>query len=934
MSDEKKKGGGLSRRQLLKVSGLAGAAGVTGAAGYGVYRFAQAESEDVETEGGRDVGETTAAMYRSELEDTRGDAVGYSPHCVNCKGNCAWTVFAKDGRVVREEQVARYPQISPDLPDANPRGCNKGGLHSQAMYEEDRVLHPMKRAGERGEGRWRRISWDEALGEIAGKVVDYAGTGAFGDVMLYAGTGVLSPLRRVPALRLGSLLGAVRFNVAGAVGDMFPGATAAYGISIVGHSSEAWFEADYVLVWGMNPSVSRIPDAHYVWEGKYRGSRVVTLSPDYNATARQSSLWIPIEPGTDSFFAMSMIHVVLEEELYDEDFVREQTDLGLLVKAEDGRLLRESDMVPGGKDDVFFVWDEATGQPAKAPGSMGSPDATLDLGALRPALGGRFTVRTPYGEDIEVAPAMEVLRREAARFSPEETRRHTGIHPSIIRDEARRFAAAERAIVLMGYRIHKYEWGMLSCWGSALLLALTGHAGRRGGLDLDNEWHVGLPSTLSSPKPARFGSGHLGEWFDGGMESAFRDHFDDEELRSRAGVDKRELAQLARDAVKGQGFSYFGKPKVMLLFFDNKLSRNSAQKRSEAAVLDGVELLVDVNYRIDSTATMADIVLPAITNYEGHDLRFDPGYSRFANFMIPPPGLEVPGEAKSEWEICELLAAKIEEVAQARGIDTVPDPEFGVDRNLGGLRDELVRVEPGVEIHGGRELLEWALTEMPFARGWTLERAVREHGFITPTNGDAGQTSPLYPDRAFYSFEPQVYLKQPYATASGRQQFYIDHELYLRLGFRVPTAREPVRPGKFPFAYYTPHTRYSIHTTWRTNKYHLRLQRGEPHVCINPQTALRKGIRDHDLVRVFNDVGELFARAKLHPGTRPNAIWMEHAWENYQFDGHKGYNNVVAPMLSPLELAGGHGHLRFGPFWDGNQLTSAGSVDVEKVEGA
>ena len=70
--------------------------------------------------------------------------------------------------------------------------------------------------------------------------------------------------------------------------------------------------------------------------GKYRGARVVALSPDYNPTARQSSLWIPINPGTDSFFAMSMINVILKERLYNAEFIKEQTDLPLLVKKSDG----------------------------------------------------------------------------------------------------------------------------------------------------------------------------------------------------------------------------------------------------------------------------------------------------------------------------------------------------------------------------------------------------------------------------------------------------------------------------------------------------------------------------------------------------------------------------------------------------------------------
>src|SRR3989304_10456464 len=99
-------------------------------------------------------------FYRNEFTATRGDAQGFAFHCSNCQGNCAFRVYAKDGVVTREEQLAQYPQINIDIPDANPRGCNKGTIHSQAMYEKERLLYPPKREGARGAGKWTRISWD------------------------------------------------------------------------------------------------------------------------------------------------------------------------------------------------------------------------------------------------------------------------------------------------------------------------------------------------------------------------------------------------------------------------------------------------------------------------------------------------------------------------------------------------------------------------------------------------------------------------------------------------------------------------------------------------------------------------------------------------------------------------------------------------------
>lgn len=83
-------------------------------------------------------------LYRDEFT---WDHVGYAAHCINCVGNCAFRIYVKDGIVLREKQIAEYPQINPDTPDANPRGCQKGAIHSAAMYEGDRLRYPMKRAG-------------------------------------------------------------------------------------------------------------------------------------------------------------------------------------------------------------------------------------------------------------------------------------------------------------------------------------------------------------------------------------------------------------------------------------------------------------------------------------------------------------------------------------------------------------------------------------------------------------------------------------------------------------------------------------------------------------------------------------------------------------------------------------------------------------------
>lgn len=874
------------------------------------------------------------ARYRREFLDTRGDAQGFAFHCSNCQGNCAWKVYAKDGVITREEQAAAYPQIAPDIPDANPRGCNKGIVHSKQMYQADRLLHPMKRAGARGEGRWVRVTWDDALADIARRVVDTLNDHGLGALMVHCGTGILSQGRRAGPLRLGSLLGAQRLYPASAVGDMFTGASIAYGLATIGHSLDAWFEADTIVLWGVNAAVTRIPDAHYLNEARYNGARIWCITPEYNATAKLATDWVPVKAGTDSFLALSLLHVLFRDDLIERDFVREQTDLPFLVRTDTGELLRHRDLRDKGKDDVFFCWDEATNSAQPMPGTQGHFKKSLRLGKLEPALEGNWQVKGRDGVMIPVTTVFERARAEALKFPPAQTRDVTGVHPDLVERMARDLAKADKAIVNIGFSLHKYVSGTMTCWGAALACALTAHAGERGGLDTENNWSLSGIGPLSSPKPARFASGFFSEWMNGDMEQTMRRHYTDAHLKAALGIGHDGIAELAGRYAETSN-AWFGKPRALLLVADNLLQRNKSDAHYRRAFVEGLDLFVDVNHRMDSTALWADYVLPAKSQYEGWDLRGELGYHRFCNITVPPKGLKPVGETKSEWEICLLLARAIAKEAKKRGIGAIPDPDFletrddkaaPVMRDLAGLAEDFT--DQGA-LMTDEDVVRWLMKNVPAIAPWTPEDAMR-HGYVT-LNREAGYNSPLYANRPFHSFENNVYLRQPYATLSGRQQFYVDHPLFKQLGCTTPTAMRPLRPGTYPLAFWTPHTRHGIHSQWRANAQLLRLQRGEPYVWLNPSTARSRGLAEGDAVRVFNDVGAFRARAKLMPAVPPDALVMDHAWEPFQFRDRLGLNNVVAGLLSPLELVQGWGHLKFSPNWDGNMIAFESAVEVEKT---
>ncbi|MGO8802532.1 molybdopterin-dependent oxidoreductase, partial [Candidatus Binatus sp.] len=120
------------------------------------------------------------------------DRVRWGTHRVNCyPGSCPFRVYAKDGRVIREEIACNIPQIiDPEYraPDYNPRGCQKGYQHSRAMYGAERLLYPMKRKGERGSGSWERIGWDQAFAEIGAKLADIIQTHGSQSIIIDQGT--------------------------------------------------------------------------------------------------------------------------------------------------------------------------------------------------------------------------------------------------------------------------------------------------------------------------------------------------------------------------------------------------------------------------------------------------------------------------------------------------------------------------------------------------------------------------------------------------------------------------------------------------------------------------------------------------------------------------------------------------------------------------
>ncbi|MEM7685785.1 MAG: molybdopterin-dependent oxidoreductase, partial [Pseudomonadota bacterium] len=662
--------------------------------------------------------------------------------------------------------------------------------------------------------------------------------------------------------------------------------------------------------------------AHYIWEAKWNGARVVSVAPDYNPSSIHADLWMPIKQGADPFLAMSFVNVIIEEKLYNAAFMKEQTDLPVLVRTDTGKMLREADLKDGGSDQNFYHWDLKSGAAVMLKGAMGSEEKTIALGDVDPALEGTFTV-----EGIEVTTVFERVKVEAAKFSPEVTEPETGIAAATVREEARLFAKAKKAILMQGFNVGRYSNGIFTGWAQSLMLAITGHGGKTGGLDTSwIDW-----KNLSFLSLALFGfkkfprlePGGMAEFQRGHMIEHARKHFDNKKLKERVGFDLDEMEEMINESIDKGWMPYNGDMKGLISVADNKFRRNKFADKYRERILEEVkDLFVDVNVRMDSTAQWADYLLPAASHYEAWDLR-TVGFHRFVNVFSRP--VDPIGEAKPDWEIMVLLTKKIQERALARGVGAYPDGD--VSRDLHTIHDDFTM---GGTLMTDFDATKWLVDNSPEMGGITIEEAA-EQGFIV-MNAEGGNNQPIPADEPYNPFVAQTEDKKPYETLTGRVTFYCDHPNFEKMGAVVPTARHHAgkEASSYPLSFYSPHTRWGIHSNWRSNKFMMRLQRGEPNIYISPKLAAQKGITDGSKVRVFNGIGEFFAQAKFYPSMPETSIMMEHGWEPHQHEEWKPMNNTMASLIQPLELAGGWGHLGFKLFkWNANQLAHESSVDVE-----
>lgn len=902
------------------------------------------------------------------------DRVTWGTHCLNCLATCPYRVYSRDGAVLFEEPAGGLPAVEEGVPDMNPLACQKGSAWSRQLTAKDRILHPMRRVGERGGGEWERISWDEALEEIAHALVeaiDLEGP----ESVVFEETVEGGLLTQAPLTRFAGLLGAVTLDANGLVNDFPTGHHMTFGKFSCASTVDDTFHSDVLLLWHSNPAYTSIPYFHFVSEARYRGAQVVAISPDYTPSAALSDMHVPIRPGTDAALALAMCNVIAAEDLADWDFVRSQTDLPLLVLTDSGSYLRGVDVEAGEPEDRFYHWDPEIGL---VPASRKS----LDLEGAQPCLEGTWKVTLVDGAEAEVTTVYELLKERFAQYTPEAASEICGVAPDVIRRLARTVAAG-RTKILEGFNACKYYHGDLMERAMCLVLAFTGNWGRPGsgiqGLAL-----AGLDGYLLFAMKNRHGLEEtigILEGVEGGME-AFRAQdpdASDEILGNQllqmavvggtskppvffnyhhAGYDEswnqsdwsdpsmtKPFGEYMADAMSRGWWGGLNRPdsgtdpQVFFAVGTNPLRRaRGGREKLLENLWPKLELIVTVDFRMSTTALHSDIVLPVAMQYERPNLQYAITHTfriGFSDTAVPPPG-----EVKTEWEIFRLLCAKVEEAAEEEGLTEYLDGR----RRTRRLDDLVDRFTMNGQFEDEERVLDEWLRDSSEAGtvpiGISLDRLRSEGtarysglGMFAPGLSVAGDVSP---NKVLTAFTWHVDKGVPFPTLTRRAQFYVDHPWFMEADEALPRHKEPPEMGgRQPFVLTSGHSRWTVHSINMGNDVLLQTHQGRPLVVLNDAQAAELGIEDGSIARVHNAHGEFRAPARVSGRIRPGQVVLYNGFEPHMFPGWKGANDVEPGMVKWLHLVDRYGHLRYLPFgWQPVPADRAVHVDVELAEPA
>jgi anaerobic selenocysteine-containing dehydrogenase len=236
----------------------------------------------------------------------------------DCPDTCAFLYHVRDGKLVEVTGDPNHPMTRGGL-------CVKLKNFAEHHYHPDRLLYPMKRTGPKGSGQYERITWDEALATIKSRwteIIDQYGAEAIMPHAYLGNQGTANGLTAGDAFfnRLGSTVAEKTYCESGSSTAWVMTVGPTGGLDV-----ESLAYADYIIVWGMNMVSTNLHGWPFVLEARAKGAKVVVIDPYKSRTAKQADWHLAIKPGTDGALALGMMNVIIEEDLYDHDYVEKYT---------------------------------------------------------------------------------------------------------------------------------------------------------------------------------------------------------------------------------------------------------------------------------------------------------------------------------------------------------------------------------------------------------------------------------------------------------------------------------------------------------------------------------------------------------------------------------------------------------------------------------
>jgi anaerobic selenocysteine-containing dehydrogenase len=386
-------------------------------------------------------------------------------YCALCTAHCATVATVVDGRVTR---------LEPD--HVHPHGgvmCLKGKAAPELVYNPARLNHPLRRTRPKGDSDpgWERVSWDDALDDIAQRLLDIRNRHGARAIALARGTPSGTSLDDGGRwlTRFMNLFGSPNTVSTTHVCNWHKDTGLTYTFGVDQPIPDLEHSGAFML-WGHNPSYTSLILANDIFQSRRRGMKMVAVDPRKTGTAGGADVLLQVRPGSDGALALAMIHVLIEESLLDETFVREWTNAPWLLRCDTGLPLTQADLTVDGDAGAYVVWDEDAQNPAASTSSGGCP-----------AIRGERVLLDADGKLIRCRTAFDALAELAAEHAPECSESVTWVAAASVREAVRLLAANRPVSMFMWNGIGQHTNATQTGRAIGILYALLGDFDAPGG---------------------------------------------------------------------------------------------------------------------------------------------------------------------------------------------------------------------------------------------------------------------------------------------------------------------------------------------------------------------------------------------------------------------------------------------------------------------